>query len=400
MLNDKILVVSNEGAPRFRLFQVDMDRPTRPDWKEIIPEGKETLELVRIIGGKLVAVFLKKACSRVRVFSPKGKLERDVRLPGLGSVIGIHGHHRTRECIFAFTSFLTPTTVLRHHLGTGRTEVWQKLESSISRKGMSVKQVRYPSKDGTLVPMFLIGRMNGVGGKRPVLLSGYGGFNVSITPEYAAWVGPFIEHGGVYAVANLRGGGEFGESWHRAGMLESKQNGFDDFIAAAEYLLRTGLTSRSRLAIAGRSNGGLLVAATITQRPDLFRAALCGVPITDMVRYHRFGVAEFWVPEYGSAEDPEQFKFLYAYSPYHRVKSGQAYPATLIFTADEDARVDPLHARKFAARLQSAQRGRHPILLRSESHAGHGAGKPVARLINQHADELAFLFRELGMKCG
>jgi prolyl oligopeptidase len=400
VLEDRIYVLGNEDAPRGRLFQVDMDRPTRPHWKEIIPEGKETLEWARIIGGKLVTVSLKDACSRVRVCSRQGKLERHVRLPGLGTVTGLHGHHQTRDFFFAFTSFLTPTTILRHHLGTARTSVWQKLDSALNVRGITVKQVRYPSKDGTLVPLFLMGRKGGFRGKRPVLLSGYGGFNISITPEYAAWVGPFIEQGGLYAVANLRGGGEFGESWHRAGMLESKQNVFDDFIAGAEYLLRRRITSRARLAITGRSNGGLLVAAAITQRPDLFRAAVCGVPITDMVRYHRFGVAEFWVPEYGSAEDPQQFKALYAYSPYHKVKRGVTYPATLIFTADSDTRVEPLHARKFAARLQAAQGGSHPILLRSESEAGHGAGKPVNRLIDQHADELAFLFRELRMKVG
>jgi prolyl oligopeptidase len=399
-LEDSIYVISNEGAPRYRLFQIHTDRPARPHWKEIIPEGKDTLESARIIGGKLVATFLKNACSRVRVFSKRGKLEREVRLPGLGTVTGLHGHQASREFLFAFTSFLTPTVVLRHHLGTGKTTPWQTLESSIRCKGLSVTQVRYPSKDGTMIPMFLVGRKGGVPGPRPVLLSGYGGFNVSITPEYVTWVAPFIEQGGLYAVANLRGGGEFGESWHRAGMLESKQNVFDDFIAAAEFLLREGITSRARLAITGRSNGGLLVAAALTQRPDLYRAAVCGVPITDMIRYHRFGVSKFWVPEYGSAEDPRQFEFLHAYSPYHQVKPGVRYPATLIFTADADARVDPLHARKFAARLQSAQRGRHPILLRTESEAGHGVGMPLHRLINQHADELAFLFRELGMKLG
>jgi prolyl oligopeptidase len=398
VLEDKIYVLSNQGAPRYRLFQVDMDRPTRPHWKEIIPEGKDTLESARIIGGKLVTIYLKNACSRVRVFSQRGTLDHEVRLPGLGTVSGLQGHRRTREVLFAFTSFLTPTMVLRHHLGTRQTTPWQKLESSIRSKGISVKQVHYSSKDGTPIPMFLVGRKGRVRGKRPVLLSGYGGFNFSLTPEFAAWVGPFIEQGGLYAVANLRGGGEFGEHWHRAGMLESKQNVFDDFIAAAEHLLRTGITSRARLAITGRSNGGLLVAAAITQRPDLFRAAVCGVPITDMVRYHRFGISKFWVPEYGSAEDPEQFRFLYAYSPYHRVKSGVAYPATLVFTADSDARVEPMHARKFAAHLQAAQGGRHPIFLRTESEAGHGVGKPISKLIDQYADELAFLFRELGIK--
>jgi prolyl oligopeptidase len=246
--------------------------------------------------------------------------------------------------------------------------------------------------------MFLVARKGlARDGRAPALLYGYGGFNVNITPAFAAAVAPFIEQGGVYAVANLRGGGEYGETWHRAGMLGHKQKVFDDFIAAAEFLIREKIASRERLAISGRSNGGLLVAAAITQRPDLFHAAICGVPLTDMVRYHRFRIARLWIPEYGTAEDPEQFKFLYAYSPYHHVKDGVAYPATLIFTAASDTRVDPLHARKFAARLQAATRGPGPILLRLEDHAGHGAGKPLAKSIEQYADEMAFLFGQLGI---
>jgi prolyl oligopeptidase len=276
--------------------------------------------------------------------------------------------------------------------------VWQKLASPIDEDAFSVEQVRYPSKDGTPIPMFLVARKGLVrDGRAPALLWGYGGFNVNITPSFAAAVGPFVEQGGVYAVANLRGGGEYGETWHRAGMLGHKQTVFDDFIAAAEFLVREKFTSRDRLAISGRSNGGLLVAAVITQRPDLFHAAICGVPLTDMVRYHRFRIARLWIPEYGTAEDPEQFKFLYAYSPYHQVKDGVAYPATLVFAAESDSRVDPLHARKFVARLQAAQSGPGPILLRMEDHAGHGAGKPLAKSIEQYADEMAFLFGQLGL---
>jgi prolyl oligopeptidase len=234
-------------------------------------------------------------------------------------------------------------------------------------------------------------------GNNPTLLYGYGGFNVNLTPSFAAWVGPFIERGGVYAVANLRGGGEYGEAWHRAGMLENKQNVFDDFAAAAEYLVREKITSPKRLAISGRSNGGLLVAAAITQKPELFKAAVCGVPLTDMVRYHQLQIARLWIPEYGSAEDPDQFAWLYAYSPYHHVKDGTAYPATLIFSAESDTRVDPMHARKFAARLQAATSSKAPILLRMEGNAGHGAGKPLAKIIAQYTDEFAFLFAELGV---
>jgi prolyl oligopeptidase len=399
MLDDRLYVVSNLDAPHYRLFQIDPRKPQPENWKEIIAEGQDTLETVAAVGGRLVALYLRDASSRVRVFSRAGKLEREIRLPGLGTVTGLHGRHQAREIFFAFTSFLTPTKILRHDLGTGQATIWQKLASPIKTGAFSVEQVHYPSKDGTLIPMFLVAR-KGLrrDGRAPALLYGYGGFNINITPAFAAAVGPFIEGGGVYAVANLRGGGEYGETWHRAGMLENKQNVFDDFIAAGEFLVRKKIASPDRLAISGRSNGGLLVAAALTQRPDLFRAAICGVPLTDMVRYHRFRIARLWIPEYGTAEDPEQFKFLYAYSPYHHVKDGTSYPATLIFTAASDTRVDPLHARKFAARLQAAQGGSAPILLRMEDHGGHGAGKPLGKLIEQYADEMAFLFGQLGIK--
>ena len=408
MLDDRLYVVSNEDAPRYRLFQVDPRRPERENWKQIIAEGKDTLERVAAVGGKLAALYLKDASSRVRVFSRAGKLEREIKLPGLGTVTELHGRHQGRELFFGFTSFLTPTLVMRHDLGAGRgwrrgdlrsPVVWQKLASPIDPDAFSVEQVRYPSRDGTLIPMFLVARKGLVrDGRAPALLYGYGGFNVNLTPGFVAGIGPFVERGGVYAVANLRGGGEYGEIWHSAGVLGNKQTVFDDFIAAAEFLIRERITSRDRLAITGRSNGGLLVAAVLTQRPDLFRAAICGVPLTDMVRYHRFRIARLWIPEYGSAEDPEQFKFLYAYSPYHHVRDGVAYPATLVFTAESDTRVDPLHARKFAARLQAAQSGPGPILLRMEGQAGHGAGKPLGKLIEQQADEMAFLFGQLGIE--
>jgi prolyl oligopeptidase len=398
VLDDRLYVVSNEDAPHYCLFQIDPRKPSRENWKPIIAEGQDTLEGVAAVGGKLAALYLKDASSRVRVYSRAGKLEREIKLPGLGTVTGLHGRHQARELFFAFTSFLTPTAVMRHDLGTGRSTVWQKLASPIDPDAFTVEQVRYPSKDGTLIPLFLVARKGLVrDGHAPALLWGYGGFNVNITPGFVAAVGPFVEQGGVYAVANLRGGGEYGEAWHRAGLLANKQNVFDDFIAAAEFLVREKISSRDRLAISGRSNGGLLVAAAITQRPDLFRVAICGVPLTDMIRYHRFHIARLWIPEYGSAEDPEQFKFLYAYSPYHHVKDGVAYPATLLFAAESDSRVDPLHARKFVARLQAAQSGPGPILLRLEGHAGHGAGKPLGKLIEQYADEMAFLFGQFGL---
>jgi prolyl oligopeptidase len=400
VLDDRIYVVSNEGAPRYRLFAATPGKPGRAHWKEIISEGPDTLQGVSAVGGKLAALYLKDASSRIRLFSTAGKPVREVELPGLGTVVGLSGRHEYTELFYGFTSYLTPTVVSRQDVATGKGGVWQKLESPIDAAAFEVEQVRYPSKDGTQVPMFLIHRRGLVrDGNNPTLLYGYGGFNISLTPGFAAANAPFIEAGGVYAVANLRGGGEYGETWHQAGMLGKKQNVFDDFIAAAEYLIKDKITSPARLAISGRSNGGLLVGATITQRPDLFRAAVCGVPLLDMVRYHKFRIARLWIPEYGSSEDPEQFKWLYAYSPYHHVRNDTDYPATLIFTAASDTRVDPLHARKMTALLQVSSTGKKgPILLRLESQAGHGAGKPLAKILAQYTDELSFLFSQLGVK--
>ena len=398
MLDDRLYVVSNENASRYQLWQVDPEKPEREHWELLIPEGDDTLESVAAAKDRLVALYLKDASSRVRVFSRQGKLLREIALPGLGTVSSLHGRHDQRDVYLPFTSFLTPTKILRDDILTGKTTVWQELTAPVDTAQFEVEQARFPSKDGTLVPMFLVHKRGLVrDGTNATLLYGYGGFNVSLTPGFAAWVGPFIERGGVYAVANLRGGGEYGEAWHRAGMLENKQNVFDDFAAAAEYLIREKVTSSEHLAISGRSNGGLLVAAAITQHPQLFKAAVAGVPLTDMVRYHLLQIARLWIPEYGSAENPAELPFRFAYSPYHHVKDGAAYPATLVFSAESDTRVDPMHARKFAARLQAATSGKAPILLRIEGKAGHGAGKPIAKIIAQYTDELSFLFAELGI---
>jgi len=398
VLDQRLLVVSNENAPRYQLFEVDVKRPEREHWKLVIPEGEDTLESVAAAKDRLAALYLRDASSRLVLFSSTGKRLREVALPTFGSVSGLAGRHDQREVYFAFTSFLVPTQILRLDVAAAKTSLWRRLKSPVDTRQFTVERVRYPSKDGTLIPMFLAHKKNLVhDGKNPTLLYGYGGFNVSVTPEFAAFAGPFIERGGVYAVANLRGGGEFGEAWHRAGMLEKKQNVFDDFLAASEYLTAEKITAAEHLAISGRSNGGLLVAAAIVQRPELFKAAVAGVPLTDMVRYHRLQIARLWIPEYGSAEDKDQFAFLYAYSPYHHVKDGVAYPATLIFSAESDTRVDPMHARKFAARLQAATSSQAPILLRMEGKAGHGAGKPLGKIIAQHTDELSFLFEALGI---
>jgi prolyl oligopeptidase len=398
VLDDRLYVVSNENASRYQLWQVDPQKPEREHWELLIPEADDTLESVVAAKDKLVALYLKDASSRVRVYSRQGKFLREIALPGLGTVSTVHGRHDQRDVYLPFTSFLTPTKILHDDLVTGKTTVWQELTAPVDTTQFEVEQARFPSKDGTLVPMFLVHKKGLVrDGKNPTLLYGYGGFNVSLTPGFAAWVGPFIERGGVYAVANLRGGGEYGEAWHRAGMLGNKQNVFDDFAAAAEYLIREKITSAEHLAISGRSNGGLLVAAAITQHPQLFKAAVAGVPLTDMVRYHLLQIARLWIPEYGSAENPAELPFLFAYSPYHHVKNGTAYPATLVFSAESDTRVDPMHARKFAARLQAATSSKAPILLRIEGKAGHGAGKPLAKIIAQYTDEFSFLFAELGI---
>ena len=398
VLDDRLYVLSNHGAPRYQLFEVHPERPGREDWQLVIPEGGDTLESVTVAADQLVAVYLHEASARVAIFSRAGKPVREIALPDLGTVSAVRGRHDQRDVFLAWSSFLAPTQVLRHELPTGKTAVWQKLRSPVDPSPFTVEQVHYSSKDGTRIPMFLVHRRDlRRDGRNPTLLYGYGGFNVSLTPAFAAWVGPFLERGGVYAVANLRGGGEYGEAWHRAGMLGRKQNVFDDFAAAAEYLLAEKITTRERLAIAGRSNGGLLAAASIVQHPGLYKAAVVGVPLADMVRYHRLQLARLWIPEYGSPEDPEAFAWLHAYSPYHHVADGGAYPATLILSAESDTRVDPMHARKLAARLQAATSSKQPILLRMESQAGHGAGKPMAKLIAQYTDELAFLFSELGL---
>lgn len=398
--NDAVYLLSNDGAPRYRLYAVDPHHPQQDRWREVIPERDETLEAAAVVGGRLAALYLKDASSRVRLFERDGKPVRDVALPGLGTAMGLSGRHEAGPLYVGFTSYVVPTQILEHDVGSGATRVWGQLAVPLASGDFTVEQVRYKSKDGTMVPMFLVHRrdVDLRTGKTPTLLYGYGGFNISLTPSFASAVAPFIEAGGVYAVANLRGGSEYGERWHEAGMLGRKQNVFDDFIAAGEYLIAEKITSPAHLAISGRSNGGLLVGATLTQRPDLFRAVVCGVPLLDMIRYPLFRIAKLWIPEYGDPAREADFRWLEAYSPYHHVKAGTAYPAVLLFTAASDTRVDPMHARKMTAALQAATSSERPILLRLETQAGHGAGKPIGKLLAQYTDELTFLFQELGMQ--
>jgi prolyl oligopeptidase len=404
VFNDTMYILTNEDAPHYRVFAAPAETPDQGHWKPVIPESEDSvLQDLDIIGGKLVAHYEKNVSSLLKVFSVEGKPLAEVPLPGIGTVAGIGGQWDSHEAFFGFQSFTVPPIILHYDMPSGKTSVFTKVDAPIDSNGYQVKQVWYTSKDGTRVPMFIVSKKDlALDGKNPTLLNGYGGFQVSETPAFRRSVFLWLEHGGVYALANLRGGSEFGEAWHRAGMLEKKQNVFDDFVAAAEYLIAQKYTDRDHLAIMGGSNGGLLVGASITQHPDLFRAAVCRVPLLDMLRYQNFLIAKLWVPEYGSADDPKQFDYLYAYSPYHHVKPGTLYPAILFMTADTDTRVDPMHAKKMAALMQAeakngADRNR-PILLRIEPKAGHGQGKPLTKQIEEETDIWTFLFWQLGLK--
>ncbi|HEX7603655.1 MAG TPA: prolyl oligopeptidase family serine peptidase [Polyangiaceae bacterium] len=401
--DDHLLVRTNDGAPNYELFRVDPEAPDRARWQKLLPEGPDVLVFATQIGRDLLAIYTRDACSIVRRFDAEGRLNGEVPLPTLGTVSGIHGAWNGREAFFDFTSFTVPAMVLRLDLDSGESSVWAEVRAPIDPSAFVVEQMRATSRDGTRIPMFVVHKKGlARDGTAPTLLGGYGGFNISQMPQWSGAGYLLLERGGVTVTANLRGGGEYGESWHRAGMLENKQNVFDDFVACAEHLIRERVTAPGRLAISGGSNGGLLVGAAITQRPDLFRAAVCAVPLLDMLRYHRFLIAKLWIPEYGSPEDARQFAWLRAYSPYHAVKAGTRYPSVLFTTAEGDTRVDPLHARKMAALLQWAQpagsSSERPILLRIEAKAGHGAGKPVSKRIDEQALIYGFLLWQLGVE--
>jgi prolyl oligopeptidase len=399
----RLYITTNDGAPRFRLFVVDATNPKRENWKEIVPQTDAVLQGASIAGGKIVTQYQKNASSLLKVFELDGKVIGEVSLPSIGTVAGLGSRWDRNEAFFQFQSFTVPPSIYQVDLSTRRTQLWGSVSAPVDASAYEVKQVWYASKDGTKIPMFVFYKKGlQLDGKNPALLTGYGGFNLSQTPSFVGSRYVWLEHGGIFAVANLRGGSEFGEDWHRAGMLEKKQNVFDDFIAASEYLISQKYTDKDHLAIQGGSNGGLLVGAAFTQRPDLFRAVVCQVPLLDMLRYQNFQIAKLWIPEYGSAEDPKQFEWLYAYSPYHRVKQGTQYPSILFMTADTDTRVDPMHAKKMAALMQAeaanGQSKERPILLRIETRAGHGPGKPVAKQIEEGVDIYSYLFWQLGVK--
>ena len=395
---DKLYILTNDGAPMFRLFVTDATQPDRKNWHEIISEGNAVLKDFHIIGGQIVAEYEQDAISHVRVFTLDGKPLDDIKLPTLGKVAGIQGEATAKNAFIAFQSYTVPPTILRYEVASKRTTGWANVDAPIDSSQYEVKQVWFNSKDGTRVPMFIVAKKGLVlDGKNPTLLTGYGGFNISRTPTFERAVFVWLEHGGVYADANLRGGSEFGEKWHAAGMLGNKQNVFDDFASAAEYLIAQKYTDTDHLGIRGRSNGGLLVGAALTQHPELYKAVVCQVPLLDMLRYQNFQIAKLWIPEYGSADNPDQFKWLYAYSPYHHVAPGTKYPATLLMTADTDTRVDPMHAKKMAARLQAANSGQNPILLEVDTKAGHGLDKPIGKQVEEWTDIWSFLFWQLGL---
>jgi prolyl oligopeptidase len=398
IVGDQMLVQTDWNAPNGRILKAPLANPARENWVEIVPESDAVIEGFSAAGGRIFVNYLENVQSRLAIFDIDGKSLGEISFPSLGTVSGMAGRWGENEAFFAFSSFHIPTTIYRYDVATGEKSVWSKLEVPVDSDKIELKQVWYSSKDGTKVPMFLIYEKGlKLDGNNPVILSGYGGFNVSLTPWFSARAVLWVENGGVYAIPNIRGGGEFGEAWHEAAMFEKKQNCFDDFIAAAQWLIDNKYTNADRLACRGGSNGGLLVGAMMTQRPDLFGAVVCTYPLLDMLRYQMFLVARFWVSEYGSSDDPVQFQYLRKYSPYHNVVEGTQYPATLFITGDSDTRVAPLHARKMAALVQAKTGSDKPVLLKYDTETGHSGGMPVEKQIEDSTDEFSFLFWQLGM---
>lgn len=389
---------TTDSAPRGRIIALDTRKPAPVEWRELIPQADSTIESAGMVGDRFFVRYLEDAKSAVRVFDLNGKPIGNVGLPGIGSAWGFDGERAHDETFYAFASFTRPPTIYRYDLGTNTSRVFRRPEVAFDPDAFETKQVFATSKDGTRVPIFITHEKGLLlDGANPTILYGYGGFNISITPWFSVTWEAWAQMGGVVAVANLRGGGEYGEEWHDAGRLLNKQNVFDDFAAAAEWLIENGYTSRKKLGITGNSNGGLLVGASITQRPELFGAAVAGVGVHDMLRFHEFTIGWAWIDDYGSSTDPEQFEALYAYSPLHNVEPGVSYPPTLLTTADHDDRVVPAHSYKFVAELQAKQAGPAPILIRIETKAGHGSGKPTSKQIEEATDKLAFFAEVLGV---
>jgi prolyl oligopeptidase len=392
---------TNRGAPKGKVVAIDIRKPEPEHWVEVIPESNTTLTDIDVVDNHFLASYLSDAHSVVRVFDLSGKHVRDVDFPGLGTAVGFGGKRVDRETFYSFVSYTSPATVYRYDVAAGKSTVWKQPKLQFNPADYETKQVFYKSKDGTRVPMFLSYKKGlKPNGQNPTLLYGYGGFNISLTPAFSPANLAWMEMGGLFATPNLRGGGEYGEEWHQAGTKLKKQNVFDDFIAAAEWLIANDYTVTPKLAISGRSNGGLLVGACMTQRPDLYGAALPGVGVMDMLRFHKFTIGWAWIDDYGSSDNSDQFKSIHAYSPLHNLRVGTCYPPTLVTTADHDDRVVPAHSFKFAAALQAAQSCDNPALIRIETKAGHGAGKPTAKVIEESADIFAFLVKVLHIRTG
>ena len=390
--------LTNNGAPHGKVIAIDLNQPNKENWRDVIPEQEPVMDQVKIAGNHFLVLFKEKAQHKLRVYTKDGRFDHEVILPAIGTVTEIQGKGSESTFFFGLNSFLFPTQIYKYDLEQKNLLSVFETDLKVSIDGYETKQVYYSSKDGTQISMFITSKKGlELNGEHATLLYGYGGFNISLTPSFSPSILAWLEMGGIYAVANLRGGSEYGEEWHRAGMLENKQNVFDDFISAGEWLTNQNYTKPSKLAIYGRSNGGLLVAATMVQRPDLFGAVICGVPVIDMLRYHKFTIGRYWIPEYGNAEENEEhFRFMYAYSPLHNVKKTMNYPPVLILTADTDDRVVPAHAFKFATTLQESNPN-HQVILRLETQAGHGLGKPTAKVIEEQADMYAFLSDKLKM---
>jgi prolyl oligopeptidase len=392
---------TNKDAPKDRIIAIDITRPEPAHWKTIIPEGADPIDGARILDNSFVINTMHDVVSVVKVYDLDGTYKNEIRMPGLGSVGGFSGHPEDTDTYYVFNSYLNPSEIHHYDFRTRKSTLFRKPDINFDFTGYETEQVFFKSKDGTKVPMFIVHKKGlDLNGTNPTILYGYGGFNISLKPRFRTSLLPWLEQGGVYAVANLRGGGEYGEEWHQSGILENKQNVFDDFIAAAKYLISEGYTNPNKLAVSGASNGGTLVGAVVNQRPELFGAALPGVGVMDMLRFQHFTIGWAWTSDFGSSEDPEMFPVLYAYSPYHNLKPGVKYPAVMITTADHDDRVVPGHSFKYAARLQACQAGNLPTLIRIQTKAGHGGGKPTAMLIEELADSYAFLHKVLGLGGG
>lgn len=397
-IGDKLLLTTNRNAPNQKVVLCDPEHPDEKNWKEILPEKPEPLTSISILGNKLFAVYLKDVSHRVYVYDLNGNLENEIPLETLGNVAGFEGKRKDQFTFYTLTSFTYPATIYKYDIPSRTSSLFRKTEVDFNPDDYVTKQVFYPSKDGTKIPMFIIHKKGILlNGNNAALLYGYGGFNISINPSFSPSKLLWLEQGGIYAVANIRGGSEYGEEWHKAGMQSNKQNVFDDFISAAEYLIGNKYTNASKLAIQGRSNGGLLIGATINQRPDLFKVALPAVGVMDMLRFHKFTIGWAWVNDYGSSDDSIQFENLKKYSPVHNIREGVNYPATLVTTADHDDRVVPAHSFKYVSTLQEKYKGPNPVMIRIETSAGHGAGKPTSKIIEEAADVYSFTWWNMGL---